>query len=148
MATYCTAAQVSANLKNVSFGASTTITSDTLDDLIEEESACIDGYISVRYTLPIAETVALAFLRKICIALVVYRVTKILQPKVQAPIPAEGGQDISHVTAYREAMTMLKNIMYGKMALPVEEEKTLNFYKSTAVDDSDDMEFEFETEQW
>lgn len=148
MTDYCDASDITANLKNVTFGASTTVTSPALADMISQESAVIDQYISPRYTLPVSDATALLFLQKICIDLVIYRVARILQPKVQAPIPAEGGQDISHVTAYREAMTMLKNIMNGKTSLPGESVKDINFFKSTAVDDDDNMTFEFETEQW
>lgn len=108
----------------------------------------MDQYLRPRYTLPVTDATSLLFLKKICIDLVVYRVTKILQPKVAAPIPEDAGQDISHVTAYREAMKMLKFIMEGKTTLPGEEEKGVNFFSSTAVDDDHCSEFEFCEKQW
>ena len=148
MTDYCVASDVTDNLKGVTVSGSTVVTTDTLGDIIAQESAVIDQHIRARYTLPISDATSLLWLKKICIDLCIYRVTKILQPKVASPIPADATQEISHVTAYREAMKMLKNILTGAMTLPGETEKSVNFFSSTAVNNDDTMEFESGVDQW
>ncbi len=149
MTDYATASDVTENMKGVTFGATTAVTTDALAAMISQESAIIEQYISPKYTLPITDASALLVLQKICIDLVVYRVTKVLQPKTAIPAPDDKVvQDISHSSAYREAMKMLKYIMEGTMTLPGEETKSVNFFKSTAVDDDADTEFEAECRQW
>lgn len=143
MTDYCTAADVTASLRNVTFSGSTTVTSDTLADLIARQSAVIEQHISQRYTLPITNATALRFLEKVCIDLVIYDISKILQPKTPAPIPENATQEISHVTAYREAMRMLRGINEGSMRLPGETETSRNFFSSTAVNNADPSAFDF-----
>lgn len=148
MTDYCTSSDVAANLKGVTFSATSTITTTGIGDIITQESAVIDQHITARYELPISDTVALSFLKKTCIDLCVYRVSKILQPQVAAPIPAEAGQDISHVTAYREAMKMLKGILDGKMTLPGEDSRGTTFVSSTADTNNETMFFDASEDQW
>lgn len=146
MTDYCAASDVKNNVKGLTVSGTSAITTDSLADIISQESAVIDQYIRPRYTLPISDATSLLWLKKICIDLCVYRIAKILQPKVSAPLPQDAGQDISHVTAYREAMNMLKNVMNGKMTLPGETEKSLTFFSSGAVNRADPMAFDFTNE--
>lgn len=144
MATYCSESNVTDNLKGVTISGSTKITSDALASYIAEESAVIDAHISPRYTLPISDATALIFLRKICIDLVVYRVTKTLQPAQPVPVPVDGAvQEISHVTAYKEAMRMLRDIKAGKGVMPGEDIAGTEFFNSGAADRSDPAAFDF-----
>lgn len=139
MTDYCDSDDITANLRGVTFGASSVVTSSALADIISQESAVIDQHLRGRYTLPVSDATALLWLKKIAIDLVVYRVSKILQPKNPAPVPENATQEISHSTAYREAMKMLRNILDGKMSLPGETEKSVSFFKSSAVDSSEPM---------
>lgn len=149
MTDYATKADIELNLKGVTFSASTSVTSDGLVAMISQESSVIDQHISSRYALPITEASALLFLKKICIDLVVYRVTKVLQPKNATPIPQDKAiQDISHSSVYREAMRMLRSVSDGSIALPVEEQSTRTIVSSTAVDDDQETTFELEEQQW
>lgn len=144
---YCTASDVTDNLKGVVVDTTTTVTTATLAKIISQESAVIDQHIRARYTLPITDAVSLLFLEKIAIDLSVFRISKILQPKVAAPIPDQKGrgtsQDISHVTAFKLSMQMLRDILNGKTTLPGETETATNFIASTAVDGDDPVAFDF-----
>lgn len=149
MAVYCTEAQVTANMKGVSFGASTAVTSSALSDIIAEESAYIDAKISRRYTLPIAGATDLIFLRRLCLALVIYRVTLILQPKSIRPTP-DGNveQDISTEGQYRKAIKDLDAIASGAADLPTEDKKSISFISSTALSNDEECQFVHDETQW
>lgn len=149
MTDYAAASDITENVKGLTVSATTAVTSDALADMISQESAVIDQHILPRYTLPITNATSLLFLKKICIDLVVYRVTKVLQPKTAPAAPDDKVmQDISHSSAYREAMKMLRNLMDGTMTLPGETAKTVNFFKSTAVDDDIETNFDADCRQW
>ena len=150
MTDYCAPADIVGNLKGFELSpTSPGVTSSTLDDMISQESSVIDQHVSSRYTLPVTDATALLFLKKLCIDLVVYRVTKVLQPKNALAIPSTSVvQDISDVTAYRIAMKMLGKILDGEMTLPGEEVKDINFFASTAVDCDETSVFDFSEQQW
>jgi phage gp36-like protein len=149
MAVYCVEDDIEANMKGVVFSTSTAITSTALAAIIAEESAVIDAHLQVRYTLPIANATALLFLKRICVALVVYRATNILQPKQIKPIPDQNAeQEISHYSAYKDAMRLLRNILDGTMSLPLEDQASVPNFKSTAVDDEDEATFVYHEKQW
>jgi phage gp36-like protein len=145
---YCTNADVIANLKGVSITSSTAITTSGLEDIIEQESAIIDSFLT-RYTLPIASAGGLSVLKKICISLCVYRVSLILQPKTIRPT-ADGNveQDISSAADYKNAMKMLKMLADGSLNLPSETKKSLAFFSSSAVNNGDTTQFVHDETQW
>lgn len=149
MTDYCASSDVVANMKGVAFSATSTPTATALADMISQESAVIDAHLT-RYTLPIAGAAALLFLEKICIDLVVYRVTKVLAPKAPPQVAPDGKtmQDISHASAYREAMRMLKALMKGEMTLPGETLTSTKFFSSTAVDCDEEMTVDYSETQW
>lgn len=149
MIDYCTQQDVEDNLKGVKVDTSTAITESILADMISQESAVIDQHVGRKYELPVTDTTSLLFLKKICIDLVVYRVTKVLQPQKVQRLPGQDKiQEISEASAYRAAMVMLKEILNGKTILPGEDERTFNFFSSTAVDDDHQTTFELEEQQW
>lgn len=149
MADYCTASDIQGNMKGVLFSTDTAVTSATLASIITEESAFIDLHISPKYALPITNATALAFLKKTCIALVVYRVTKVLNPKEITPLPDNSGfQEISHATGYKEAIRILKAIFEGKMFLPFEDLFPKPAFSSTAVNEDIKSEFSSTEKQW
>lgn len=149
MADYCTEADVKENLKAVVFSGSSAVTTTAIGNIIDQESALIDAHIYPRYTLPIVNATALNFLKRICIALCVYRVTKILNPLEVKPLPDnQGFQEISHASAYKDAMRMLKDIAAGKMFLPLESDAGRSLFSSTAVNDDVQTVLVSEEKQW
>ena len=146
---YATEAQIIANLKGLVVGASNTITTAILSDILAEESQVIDQHIQPNYTLDITDADALIFLRKICIDLVVYRVAKILMPKEQKFTPdGRPIQDISYSGAWNKAMTMLKNLLSREIALPNISVKSRVFVSSTLDSDNVTQTFEKDVRQW
>jgi len=149
MATYCTSADIVENMKGVSFSANSAVTSTALTNMIDQESATIEAHIQAKYALPITDATALLFLKKICIDLVVYRVTKVLQPKEVISAPdGKVEQEISAPSAYRNALGMLRALMNGKAQLPLESKKSINFISSTAVDNDTSTVFKHDEQQW
>ncbi len=149
MVAYCTEAQVQANMKGVTFGAATAVTSSALEDIIDEESAYIDAKIARRYALPIADATALIYLRRLCLALVIYRVTLILQPKSIRPTP-DGNveQDISTEGQYKKAVRELEALADGSADLPNEDKKSIDYISSTALNNDEECEFVHDEKQW
>ena len=148
---YCTEADIVDNLKGVTFSASTSVTTDGLTKMIAEESATIDSKIMIKYDLPISgsSTDALIFLRKIAIALVVYRVVKVLQAKNALPVPdVKTTQEISVGQCYRDAMRLLHDISKGDAGIPDLETSGISNVRSTAVDCDEQFTFVGGEQQW
>lgn len=146
---YATEAQIESNLKGFDASAGDTVTSAVLTDLIAEEGQTIDMHIQARYDIPITDADALIFLRKICIDLVVYRVSKILMPREQKELPnGTVIQDISHISAYKIAMQMLKDLMNGKTTLPSTTEEAKTFFSSYQDTNDTEKKFELDKVQW
>ena len=148
MTDYCTSDDVKANLKGVEITISSAVTISGLADIIEQESAIIDTFLT-KYTLPITGAAALSVLKKIAIALCVYRVSYILQPKTIRPIA--GGnveQDISHYSGYKNAMKMLSMLASGEISLPSMDKKAMSYFSSTAVNNGEKCEFTHNEKQW
>lgn len=85
---YCEKSDVLADFKSLKIEASGTVITDAkLDNLIDEESDFIDGYITQRYVLPVNEISypkAFRVLRRICVFRVSERVRNILEVKSNA----------------------------------------------------------------
>lgn len=149
MSTYCTETQVESNLKGVEIGAGTLVSTTDLAEYIEEESSLIDSYVQVKYSLPITDVDGLVFLRRLCIIMCVYRVTKTLQPKNALPVPDDRvSQEISHSSAYSQAIRTLKDIASGKAQLPIVASKSKVLFSSTAVTNDEDFVLKHDEKQW
>lgn len=147
---YATEADIVENLSGVSFGANTVVTTGALTNILAQESQTIDQHIQQRYTLPITDADALIFLKKICIDLVIYRVTKILRPRTIEPVPGArtNTQEISHSSAFRVSMKMLVDIQDGVKTLPNIDLKSRTFVSSTLESTNVQQTFEKDKIQW
>lgn len=145
---YCLEADIVENLRGGTFDATTPVTSAGLSNMIDQESQVIDQFIQSTSTIPVTDTDALLFLKKICIDLVIYRVTKVLRPKNIEPIPNKATQDISHASAWQAARQMLKDIQSGKTTLPNTDTKSKTFISSTLDTDSFVSTFKRDVIQW
>lgn len=148
---YATEAQIEANMKGVDFSeANAAVSTADLTTMLAEESQVIDQHVQPNYTLPITDADALIFLRKICIDLVIYRVAKVLMPRESKELPnGKIIQDISHSSAYREAMKMLVRLAERKIALPNLAVKSRVFVSSTLESSTEIVQtFDKDVEQW
>ncbi len=146
---YCTQDDIRANLKAVKIASNTAVTPDALTDMIDQEGAVIDSYISRRYALPITDTSALNFLKAICIDLVVFRVAKVLQIKDSTPLPNGSFiQDITSSSIYREAMRKLRDIGEGRSELPGITRIEKKLASSSANTRKEDFTFKYNEQQW
>ena len=115
---YATQSDIENELKGITFGADTKVTVDAVVEMITQESAVIDQYLSLQYTTPVTETKALPVLKKICTDFVTYRVAKIMKIKdgVESP-DSRLIQQANEAGAYRESMKLLKQISEGTLPL-------------------------------
>lgn len=85
--------------------ATGTIDTDVIDQAIADADALIDGYVSVKYALPMAETPPL--IGKLALDLVIYNLHI-------ASMDAKIEED------YKAALATLKDISAGRLRLPIE----------------------------
>ena len=145
---YCEESDIIENLRGVSFGATTPVTSTALGNIIDQESQVIDQHIQSRFAVPPVDADALVFLKKICIALVIFRVTAILRPKNIEPIPNKSTQDISSGSTWKAAMKMLKDLQSGETVLPNTDVTAKVFVSSTLETDNVKATFKKDERQW
>lgn len=149
MVDYCTQSDVQENMKGFELDASSKVTPAVLANIISQESSVIDQHLLPRYDLPLTDATALLFVKKICIDLAVYRVTKILQPQFSVQtLDGPKMQKISLAGAFKVAMKMLMDIKLGNSTLPGEDPKSLSMVSSTAEECDHKTNFEYEKQQW
>jgi hypothetical protein len=95
-ATYLTADDVRGELKNINFTTNTNITAAQIDDLVDRTQAAVDGWIAIRYTVPILPASmpqSALVLKDICMKLAAGRIDRILRntginmsPEVKAKV--------------------------------------------------------------
>ena len=113
----------------------------------------INSYIVARYTLPITGTESLAMLKRICIALVAFRVSDIISTKKQQILPnGMISQDTSGATAYKTAMRQLEALKKGDIGLPDDDVSSSSagnaFFASDNYDESYDHQIDVTEKQW
>ena len=102
---YCEKADVLADFKALAVEDSgTVITTAKLSDIIDEESAHMDGRIAVRYAVPVTEpAAAMLILKRICVFLVAERVKNILEVKTgNAQLESDKKQPFNSVRTPKE----------------------------------------------
>ena len=150
--TYATEADITAELKNITFGSTKSVTNDALSGFLAQADAQINMFIGKRYATPATAADSLQVLKKIAVDIVVYRVTKILDLSKSIPVPDNTiPQNITEGTAYKQSIDILKAIRDDKMDLPGETELNVNsglasFNTETGVDN--DPVFQKGVTQW
>lgn len=118
MSAYCLKADIEAEIKDLTLSASSIPTEAQVTAFIDQESARIDSYLINRYEIPITGTQSLLILKRICIALVSWRVSDIISTRKLQSLPnGMISQDVSGATAYKQAIKDLEAIMRGDMSL-------------------------------
>jgi hypothetical protein len=116
-ATYLTAADINAELKNINFTTNTNITAATLDDLTDRTQAIVDGMLSARYIVPVIIATAPAsalILKEICAKLGAAHVDEILR-QTGIKTSAEMQSKISKLKS--DALAMLQEIKEDRLVL-------------------------------
>lgn len=153
MSAYCSTSDIQAEIKKLPLDATTPVTTDQVTEFIDQESARINSYITARYTLPISGTESLLFLKRICIALVTWRVSDILSTRKTQMLPnGMISQDLSGATAYKQAVKDLKALAKGDIKLPDESVSNSTpgkaFFSSNNLDTSFESAFDVSEDQW
>lgn len=147
---YATQADIQGDLKGVNFDESRSIDAAQVAAMIEQESAVIDQYISVKYALPITDAGALLVLKKICVDLVVHRVSKVLEIDGNTDAPDPNMYQSSRGAAFKNSLNMLKMFKTGQMPLTgaeINEGKVEKVYVSPAKNASERI-FKKDEVQW
>ena len=151
---YCSTADIEAEVKALDLSAAGTVPSTAqVTEFIEQEGARIDSYLSARYVIPVTGTKSLSFLKRICIALVAWRVSDIISTKKTQLLPnGVISQDTSGATAYKQAIKDLEAIRRGDMSLPdqaVKESSTgKSYFASQNLEDDRKPVFDMSDQQW
>lgn len=144
---YCTRDEVAAEFKNLTFGASTSVTTTTAERFIAESDAEIDAVLGTRYSVPVSSSAACApLLRRISIGLTAGRIKKIIETKSSTEAVNQAAQAD---TLEREARKLLKSIQNQEMALAGADAVTTHQgMKSYASDEGISHTFQKGVDQW
>ena len=148
---YAIKTEIESEFKDLKISASGTAIIETeATRFINEAGAEIDAYISKIYTLPVTASDALLLLKKICIDLVTFRITKILSIKNAFIVPeSKIIQEITEGTAYRHALKLLDELKKGNIDLVgAEKNQTYGAMKSYTKENSLEPIFQRYNEQW
>ena len=143
MSAYCTTADIEAEIKALSLSASSIPTTTQVTEFIDQESARIDSYLSSRYTTPISGTESLLIVKRLCIALVSWRVSDIISTRKVSQLPnGMISQDLSGATAYKQAMKDLELYRKGLISLPDSTVANASAGKSGFASGNSDAQYE------
>jgi phage gp36-like protein len=150
---YCAETDIEAEIKGLVLSTGSLPTLAQVTAFIDQESARMDSYITTRYALPITGTESLKALKRICIALVTWRVSDIISTRKQQSLPnGMISQDLSGATAYKQAIKDLESMAKGLLKLP--DQATSNssagasYFASGNSDTSYEKIFEVDKKQW
>jgi phage gp36-like protein len=147
---YATAADISAEFKNITFDANSAVTDTEVTAFIAQEEAGINAVISNRYETPITGANSLLVMANISIAYVAFRVAKILNLKKDVPIPEKFiPQILNEGAKYKEAKQQLMDIQSGKIILSdAVDRSSTQGVKSYNAENSIAPLWERDTNQW
>jgi len=153
MSAYCTIDDIQAEIKALTLSTSTIPTLAQVTEFIDQESARINSFLTKRYTLPITGTESLLNLKRICIALVAWRVSDIISTRKQQMLPnGMISQDLAGATAYKAAIKELDGLQKGGVRLPDEVPANSSaggsFFASGNSENDYKSKFDIDTQQW
>lgn len=113
---YASQSDIENEMNGGAFDAGSGVTSGGLAEMLDQESAVIDQYLSTQYVTPVTDSTAIKVLKKICTDFVVFRVAKALRQSEGLTDNSEP-RDVSESAAYRESLRLLKMFSSGQLAL-------------------------------
>jgi phage gp36-like protein len=113
---YATSSDIEGELKGITFSGTSSVTTTTVGEMLDQESAVIDQYLSTQYVTPVTDADALLTLKKICIDFVSLRIEKVLKHSNDSN---DKGfvQEASTVMSYKESLKLLKMFSSGEISL-------------------------------
>jgi len=136
---------VTKEFKNITFSATSSVTSDDVTEFISQADAFINSQLANKFTVPVTGTEALKIVKRLSIWLVTGRIKAILKVKT--------GQDIGDQGAETDLIKMakdeLKELSKGKSSLidaPLI--SSADGVKSFAVDEGLEFTFKKGVDQW
>lgn len=114
---YCTSDEVAKDFPATNFEATgAKVTTDDIDEFIQDADALIDSYISSRYVVPVtADTTALRTLRLFSRSLVADKVKGILE--IKQPINTAANQNVRSGLNTKDVLKLLEQIRDGQSQL-------------------------------
>jgi phage gp36-like protein len=141
---YCTTDDVKAEFRSLEVSATTVITSTKMAEFIAQAAQEIDSRIGVKYVVPVTAANALTVLKQIAVWLVADRCKHILEVKLQAP---DTGQSVQK-NLRKDALTMLTDIIDGRILLPGAAMLNSGGVKSINVSENQEHQFKRNEDQW
>jgi phage gp36-like protein len=108
---YCTSAQVVADFKTLTVGATGPVNTTNIADFIAQADAEINSYLAVKYTTPITGTEALLMCQMLSIYLVKSRIQSILRVKTGKEDPDQDTSDNLRGVAIKTLERLAKGTM-------------------------------------
>ena len=147
---YATSANVASEFKNITFGASTAVTSTEVDRFITEAESLINARVGEIYTVPLDTSVspeAFIIMRMISIMFVADRVRQVLQ--VKDVTLDELKQGVRPISSMKDAAKLLDKIVSREVILSDAVNQTAHQgMASFNEDNSIEHTFEKGIEQW
>ena len=114
---YADISDIEGDLNGVDFSESTSLSESQVTEMIEQESAVIDQYLSAKYETPVTDSEALKVCKKICVDLVVHRVAKVLEIDGDTDAPDPNMYQSSRGAAFKNSRQMLRDFASGALPL-------------------------------
>lgn len=147
MGDYASSGDVTSEFKDITFGASTPVTSTEVDNFIDEAESEINSRLSLKYVVPITGTVSLKLMKMITVWMVAERLRAILE--IKEVTQDEQGQDVRPAKGRKEALQIIGDILKTKMKLTDAELATSHSgVKSFATSLDNPHTFKRNCDQW
>lgn len=148
---YCTVEDVKSDFKNIKFSATSSVTIDEVQNIIDQECAYINGRICSLYKVPVVKTdspMSFEVLRRINIFLAADRVRHILYVKTGRDDSEQDTKGLHSLS--RNPRQDLNEILNGKLKLGDAEslEECIGFDISTKALDCCENTFDVNKQQW
>lgn len=113
---YSTSSDIQSDFKNITFSTTTLVTSDDVEQFIDEADALIDSYLGMRFQVPVEDDdSALNLLKMFSRTLVADRIKKILE--VKQTTNQSANQDIRGAYSTKDVLQQLRDIRDGNLNL-------------------------------
>lgn len=139
---YATLKDVGSEFNGITFNENSTVNAEEVEKFIEQSDSLINTYLNQKYNVPVAigtSPISFQLLKRICIALVAYRVNLIIKFKPE---------DVSN-DDFTYNMGMLESIRDGDLTLTdaVLIDETQVIYSANVANDASSV-FKMGTDQW
>lgn len=143
---YCTSADVAAEFKFLTISSSSAVTTTVVTEFISQADAYLNSRVGLKYIVPITGTESLKIMKRLSIWFTAARIKDLITVKLGQPI---GEQQTREGDLYKMVNDELDLIVKGLLLLSDSTSATTaDGVRSFDVDDSQEFEFDRNSDQW